>query len=257
MQRKFDQLETEGYTVFPQFLNNTTTERIREHMDSVLPPVAPSDEAKVLRINTLRHPIAGEIMAEILSQGLVELAQQTLCSNELRLLEQVLIRTDPQAQSAPVNQWHVDMAFLPEHYHARPRQTYFHMVHCLNTVAPGGGAFTIVPGSHHLTYAAAAKLGDEKRLGELKMSPIQVAGIDISQAIEVCANEGDLLVFNPMALHSSSVNTTPQPRYVYFASFYDPSATYLKNELEKTNYIPAFPDSLRDNLAPQLQHLVA
>lgn len=257
MDKNLEQLEREGYTVFPQFLDGHTAARIREHMDSLLPPVAAPGLDDVPRINTLRHPIPGPIMAEILSPRLVELAGRLLHSSDLRLLEQVLIRTDPQAVRVPVNQWHVDMAFLPRHYQSQPRQTYFHMVHCLNTVAPGGGAFTIVPGSHHQTFAAAAKLGSENRLAELKTAPIEMAGIDVSQAIEVCAEEGDLLVFNPMALHASSVNTTPQPRYVYFASFHDTSARYLKAELDRTNYLRPVPDTLRDNLPRQLQSLLS
>lgn len=256
MRQQLEQLETEGYTVFARFVDHALTARIREHMDSLLPPVAPPEAAIVQRVNELRHPIPGAIMAEILTPQLIESAKQLLHSNDLRLLEQVLIRTDPQTNAPSANGWHIDMAFLPEHYEATPRQTYFHMVHCLNTVAPGGGAFTIVPGSHHQTFAAAKKLGDESRLNELKMSPIEVAGIDVSRAVEVCAREGDLLVFNPMALHSASGNRSPAPRYVYFASFHDASARYLKRALESTNYSPAFPDSLRDNLPPELQSLL-
>ena len=257
MKAEFEQLETEGYTVFQDFLDRETTARIREHMDSLLPRVAPPEACGVQRVNTLRHPIPGAIMAEIVTPQLVELAKDTLYSDEVRLLEQVLIRTDPQVQAAPVNQWHVDMAFLPRHNEARPRQTYFHMVHCLNAVAPGGGAFTIVPGSHHTTYAVARRLGTEERLSELKASPIEVAGIDTNEAIEVCANEGDLLVFNPMALHSPSVNTTTEPRYVYFASFYDESADYLKRHLQATNYCPQFSADLTQHLQEQLRPLLA
>jgi hypothetical protein len=45
-----------------------------------------------------------------------------------------------------------------EQYEATPRQTYFHMVTMLADVEPGGGAFTIIPGSHHATFAAAGRL---------------------------------------------------------------------------------------------------
>jgi ectoine hydroxylase-related dioxygenase (phytanoyl-CoA dioxygenase family) len=148
------------------------------------------------------------------------------------------------------------MAFLPEHFQARPRQTYYHMVHILNPIAPGGGGTYVVPGSHLKTYAAAEKLGLE-RLGELKNDPIGVAGLDIKEAIEMQPQEGDLFVFNPMCLHSASVNTSSQPRYVYFASFFDPSAQYLQDHLKAVNYQRSFPDSLRDNLPTAMQTLVA
>lgn len=263
MQKQLEQLERDGYTVFPQFLDTNTTARIRAHMDSLLPPVAPAEEAGARRLHELRHPIPGAIMAELLDNPrLLEIASNLIeprDPDDLRLLEQVLIRTDPQATSlgptGPTG-WHIDMAFLPEHYYTSPRQTYFHMVHCLNTVAPGGGAFTVVPGSHHQTFAAAEKLG-ESRLQELTAAPADMAGIDVSQAIEVCANEGDLLVFNPMALHSSSANGTAEPRYVYFASFFDSSAQYLASELERTNYNRTFPASLHDDLPSDLRSLLS
>ena len=259
MQTQLDQLEQDGYTIISNFLDRDTTARIRAHMDSLLPPIAPKSDAQSHRVHTLRHPIPGAIMAEILANPrLLELAQKTVLTEDLRLLEQVLIRTDPkEGVPAPAGGWHIDMAFLPEHYNARPRQTYFHMVHALNTIVPGGGATTIIPGSHHKTYAAAAKLGFLEALKELKADPIGVAGIDLNDAIEVLPQEGDLLIFNPMCLHSASDNLSDSPRYVYFASFMDDSATALKEHLEAVNYQRAFPDSLRDNLPADLRSLVA
>ena len=261
MQQQIDQLERQGYTVFPKFLDTETTARIREHMDSLLPPPEPRDEDGARRLFELRHPIPGAIMADIVNNPqLLDIARKILFADDLKLLEQVLIRTDPrEATQGPTGAtgWHIDMAFLPEHYNARPRQTYFHMVHILNPIEPGGGGTAVVPGSHHLTYAAAEKLGSVEELTTLKNDPIGVAGIDVSQAIEMQPQEGDLFVFNPMCLHSASVNTSSQSRYVYFASFMDSSAQYLREFLDKTGYQRAFPDSLRDNLPTALQSLIA
>lgn len=257
MNAQLKQLESDGYAVFPSFLDIRTTARIRAHMDSLLPAVAPREEPDVKRLHDLRHPIPGAIMAEILSKPrLIELAQEILRANELRLLEQVLIRTDPQDAQANGMAWHIDMAFLPQHYRAAPRQTYFHMVHALNSVPSGGSATYIVPGSHHRTYAVARRLGSVEKLAALKNEPIDMAEIDLSEAVEVLPNEGDLLVFNPMCLHSPSPNTSHQPRYVYFASFMDSSAEYLRHHLLSTGYHHGFPDSLRDNLPCDLQSLL-
>lgn len=258
MQTQLNQLEQDGYTVIPAFLDHDTTSRIRAHMDSLLPPVTPKEDADAKRVHDLRHPIPGAIMAEIVANPrLLELAQKILYTNDLRLLEQVLIRTDPkEGVPAPAGGWHIDMAFLPEHYNARPRQTYFHMVHALNTIPPDGGATTIIPGSHHKTYAASQKLGSMDALTELKHNPVEVAGIDLNDAIEVLPNEGDLLIFNPMCLHSASANLSDSPRYVYFASFMDDSAGDLKDYLKAVNYQRAFPDSLRDNLPANLRSLL-
>lgn len=258
MTQQLEQLERDGYAVFPQFLNTDTTARIRAHIDSLTPPIAPKSEQGISRIHTLRHPIPGAIMADILANPeLVELAQSTLEAENLRLLEQVLIRTDPkEGTPSPANGWHIDMAFLPEHFNARPRQTYFHMVHALNTIPPSGGATTIIPGSHLKTYAAAERLGSIEAIKELKADPVGVAGLNLDEAIEVLPNEGDLLVFNPMCLHSASDNFSDSPRYVYFASFMDASAQYLQDFLTSTNYQRTFPDSLRENLPAHLHSLL-
>lgn len=260
MNEQLEQLERDGYTLVRDFLPRDMTAKIRAHMDSLLPPVSPRG-GEASRVHTLRHPIPGAIMAEILDNPrLLELAQQILESQDLRLLEQVLIRTDPSeaepGASHAANGWHLDMTFMPEHFHARPRQTYFHMVHVLNTIPAGGGATHIIPGSHHKAYAAAQRLGVEN-LDQLKSDPIGVAGLDLNDAIEAQANEGDLLVFNPMCLHSASANHSASPRYVYFASFMDESATYLQKFLRDTGYSKGFPDSLRDNLRPELHSLLS
>ena len=257
MTEQLEQLERDGYTIFPGFLDTQTTARIRAHIDSLAPPIAPKSNADAPRLHTLRHPIPGAIMADLLANPeLLELAQKTLEAENMRLLEQVLIRTDPIEADAGATGWHIDMTFLPEHFNARPRQTYFHMVHALNTVAPGGGATTIIPGSHHKTYAAAQRLGTTDELHTLKGDPIGVADINLDDQIEVLPSEGDLLVFNPMCLHSASTNVSDEPRYVYFASFMDASAQYLSDFLESVNYQRAFPDSLRENLPAQFHSLL-
>jgi len=256
--QQLNQLEEEGYTVFSAFLDTQTTARIRQHIDLLLPPLAPRDDTSAKRLHTVRHPIPGALMAEILANPkLLELAKVLLHANELRLLEQVLIRTDPANQKPGVRGWHVDMAFLPRHYNATPRQTYYHMVHALNPVAPHSGAFTIVPGSHKKTYAVSEKMASEEELKQLKANPIDVAEIDIADAIEVLPEDGDLLVFNPMALHSASANVGEHSRYVYFASFFDKSADYLQRQLEEKNVRGHFPDSLRDNLPEELKPVLS
>src|SRR5262249_6531889 len=157
----------------------------------------------------------GAIMAQCITPALVELARAILRNGDvadLRLLEQVLIRTDPKPAPHGPTGWHVDWAFFPEEDRAAPRQTYYHMVQACSTVEPGGGAFMIVPGSHHRTYAATARLTREAELAEFKRDPAQAAGVALDEGIEVCASEGDLIVFNPMCIHSASGNARARPR---------------------------------------------
>jgi ectoine hydroxylase-related dioxygenase (phytanoyl-CoA dioxygenase family) len=249
-------LDEHGYAVMPGFLDLKTTAAVRAHMNSLMPAIEAPELPDRPRIHTLRHPIPGEIMATLVkTPGLIELTKamlKTTNTADLRMLEQVLIRTDPSRSGKGANGWHVDMAFLPEHYNSSPRGTYYHMVHCLNTVKPGGGAFTIIPGSHKKNYAATAKVKTPADLMTFKANPAEDAGVDLSAFKEVCANEGDLLVFNPMCLHSGSYNSTNEPRYVYFISFMDKSAKFLHEELTKTNYYKPVPEELSRNLPREL-----
>lgn len=252
-----EQLQRQGFTVIPDFLDRQTTRKIRDHIDSLVPAFNAADQDRKRWISTLRHPIPGAIMAELINHPPVRvLATQLLHSRELRLLEQVLIRSDPKPPPHEPTGWHVDWTFFPRHYEARPRQTYFHMVHALNTVPPGGAAFMIVPGSHHLTYAASAKMNTAAELAALKSDPAGVAGVDINKGIEICPAEGDLLIFNPMALHSASGNATDQPRYVYFTSYFDTSATEFWDAQRENKYRDNFTDELRDQLPEELRVLL-
>jgi ectoine hydroxylase-related dioxygenase (phytanoyl-CoA dioxygenase family) len=198
-------------------------------------------------------------MAQIVTPALVALAQDILKTArlaDLRLLEQVLIRTDPCPPPHGPTGWHVDWAFFPHEYTSTPRQTYYHLVQACSTVRPGGGAFMIVPGSHHRTYAATGQLTTEEALAEFQRNPAQAAGIDTEAGIEICAQEGDLIVFNPMCLHSASRNAQTEPRYVYFSSFFDVSAHRLRNRLRETNYLKGFSEDLRNGLPAEWRGLL-
>ncbi len=253
-------LDDQGYVVVTDFLDRDTTAAIRAHIDSLAPPIAPVEDAQARRIFDLRHPIPGEIMPRLASDPrLLDLAQSILHSrnrSDMRLLEQVLIRTDPKPPPYGPGGWHVDMAFFPEQYASRPRRTYYHIVHACSTVLPGGGAFMIVPGSHKQTYATTATLKSEPELDEFKKDPARHAGVNLEEGIEVCANEGDLIIFNPMCIHSASGNASTQSRYVYFASFFDRSAQWLWDKLRASKYRDNFPDSLRAGLPDSLQGLL-
>ena len=104
-----------------------------------------------------------------------------------------------------------------EHYDAIPRETYFHMVTYLCDVAPGQAALTILPGSHHRTYAAAAELCSHEELQQysgqlgqsggpfevLKQDPVRVAGLDPTHSVEVIGSEGDCVIceqFEPLRI---------------------------------------------------------
>ena len=77
----FDQLEYEGYTVVHGFMDHARTQRIRKHMDSLLPPTGASREDPKRWHHVLRHPIPGAIMADLLNDpALLTLAGVAGCA---------------------------------------------------------------------------------------------------------------------------------------------------------------------------------
>ena len=113
----------------------------------------------------------------------------------------------------------------------------------------------IVPGSHRLSLEASDDAEGEDSRQSIQQHTAAVTGAN-DDGVEICVSDGDLIVFNPLCYHAASPNQTEQPRYVYFTSFYHPSATRLVELLRRTQYRDNFPDSLRQGLAPELQALL-
>ena len=245
------ELEERGFTVFPGFLDLATTAEIRVHMDSLIGPVGSTERPR----SDLRHPIPGEIMPRIANNpAALELGGILIRSHDLRMREQVLIRADPSPPPYAKPSYHIDAAFRQVEFETTPRQVYYQMLHYCNTVAPGGAAIHIVPGSHTHSYETVFGAGSQDEWRPFD-SHTTGAG-QVEGGVEICANEGDLIVFNPLCFHASSDNRTDQPRYVYFTSFYDPSAARLVEFVRKSEYRDGFPDSLRQGLPPELRTLL-
>ena len=114
----------------------------------------------------------------------------------------------------------------------------------------------IVPGSHKLSLEALDKAERAEGRGPIQNHTASVPDANDDDGIEICANDGDLIVFNPLCYHASSPNRTDRSRYVYFTSFYHPSAARLIELVRRTKYRDNFPDSLRQELPPELQSLL-
>ena len=247
-----EELEEEGYTVIPSYMDRSMTAAIRDHLDAIIPMRLPGALPVVSGVNEIRHPIPGAIMPQLASNPrTLKLAKILLRSNDLRLREQILSRTDPIPPPYS-NSFHIDAAFTLEEYEATPRQIFYQMIQYCSTVTEGGAAVMIIPRSHKLTYAVNRGDRTEDERKALSGNPLVLAGVDPKNGVEICANDGDLLIFNAMCMHGSSCYRTQQSRYVYFTSFYNPSATWLIDFCRTKNYRDDFPDSLRDGLAPEL-----
>ncbi|NKB69437.1 MAG: hypothetical protein GKR89_20390 [Candidatus Latescibacteria bacterium] len=250
---RLEELEEQGYTIFPQYLQSETTAAVRAHIDHLAGPVtsAPSNKAR----RDLRHPIPGAIMAQLASNPVtLELAARLIGSDptNLRMREQVLIRSDPSTPPYEPARWHIDAAFNRAEFAARPKQVYYQMLHCCSQVNPGGAAFHIIPGSHKKSLANPAL----QQQPTIETQTLSMPELGPDAGVEICVEDGDLVVFNPLCYHAASPNRTQQPRYVLFTSFYHPSATRLVELVRRTKYRDQFPDSLRQALPAHLQSLL-
>jgi ectoine hydroxylase-related dioxygenase (phytanoyl-CoA dioxygenase family) len=265
--RHLAELEEVGFTVIRGFLDRPTCARLRAHTDRILGPIQPEQGWK-----DCRHPMpcdgTGEVLAEMVTETHLELARrqlhaQGLPADRLRLTEQVLIRTGRTTGPGDGRCWHIDGVFYPRHRATAPRLTYVQNVHALSDIEAGGGATMVVPGSHRRHYAASeelAKGGERFPMLDQKGFRAEVtrlAGVDPAQGVEILAKEGDLVLFDPMCLHTGTANRRERPRYVFFQSFYTTMASDFHAILEDTSYRSHFPEALRLGLPERLRPLVS
>lgn len=259
------QLDDLGYTVVPDVLPTALTVRVRSAMDALLLPPQP-DGSRVSKV----HPIPGSIMAELAAApSLLSMAGAFYGCDplELRLGEQVMIRSDPPpAADHPAARpgamgWHTDFIFPPGSYEATPRRTYFQFFLHMNTVHPGCAAFMIVPGSHKRTLAVAKKLTTREERAAVRANLSASLGLNLDKdGIEVCANEGDAIVFNPMCAHSGSRHQfcDGAARYVVVCSFnHCSAATYLQSETRRIRYLHDWHPDLYKHMPQDLLPILA
>jgi hypothetical protein len=59
----------------------------------------------------------------------------------------------------------------------------------------------------------------------------------VDQGQEVLLNEGDMVLFEPMTLHSPSPCTNGTSRYAWFSSFFDERALDMPHKLYQGRYL--------------------
>lgn len=113
--------------------------------------------------------------------------------------------------------WHQD---YPNHCTSIPEITIWMP---LDQATKASGCMWYVPGSHKLGELLGYDFGDG--------SGIEEKGIDVSKAVSVEADPGDLVLHHGLTLHYAGSNTTNSPRRAYINRLVDASAVYRNNEL--------------------------
>ena len=262
LNRHLDELEEEGFTLLPGLIDRETTTEVRHFIDRTILDghrKQPERGSKTYH-HRICHPIEDRIVVRLASDRTVlDLAARSLHADNLRLRQQMFmltVRGDRPPPASP-DGWHTDTVFLPEEWNDTPRKAFVQLFYYCSAVRPGGAATMVVPGSHKLTLAAAGKanMQTEEERWAFGRDIIAASGVDMSKAIEVCCEEGDVALFSPMLLHSGSSNVTDQPRYVFHCSFHDASATRIR-QLPTPTFYDIFPESMVNAMPEDLRPLL-
>lgn len=224
------------------------------------------------------HPIRDSVVAELVVPVAPVFFQLYGCrrKEDLKLLQHMFVRTDAVTGaeqgvcSGPQEKhgWHMDDAFLEEHRLSTPMQSYYHCMLALTDVKTGGAPYLACPGSLRRARQIARELSPAERglfdpgAGRTVLPGLILPQIDKEQPpVEVTMDEGDLLVHDPMLVHSGSANHGALPaRYVLFSTFFDAAAigTTLVGLPDRIAAAPAtkFPREMRENLPAEWSGLL-
>jgi ectoine hydroxylase-related dioxygenase (phytanoyl-CoA dioxygenase family) len=255
-------LEERGYVLLRGALSRDVCREIRDFIDRTIAGGHLKDPGRGSSRfhHRICHPIEDPIVARLAAEpALREIATGCLRARDLRLRQQMFMLTAPCGLPPPavLDGWHSDTTFLAEEWEATPRRTFLQVFCYCSAVRPGGASTWVVPGSHRqaLAAASAASFRSEEERWEFGGKVIRQANIDVSQAVELTCEEGDVAVFCPMLLHSGSNNVTDQPRYVYHCSYHDASAERIRH-LPAPGYYDTFPDSMEKAIPAPLRSML-
>lgn len=247
--RNLEELEELGYTLLPRFIDKETTADIRRFIDDSIANKRYSGAERGsstfhYRVcSPIEHPIAAQLASD---RRILEVAAKSLRAEHLRLRQQMFMLTNPCGALPPskADGWHIDTPFTTAEWRATPSKVFIQFFYYCSPVKSGGAATMVVPRSHKLTYPAAdAILGTDDGYNTFWRNTAELAQIDLSQAQEVIVDEGDVLIFNPMTLHTGSNNVTDAPRYAFHCSFYDQSSEKVRS-LPRPTFYDIFSESM-------------
>lgn len=260
LQHHLEQLDEQGFTLLPGFTDRETTAAIRDFIDRNLGHRHEGQSIRDVSQYHFRicHPMEDPITVQLATdRRLLEIARQALRAENLRLRQQMFMLTNPCGAEGPSRPdgWHIDTPFGPEEWNGTPRRIFLQVFTYCTPVRSGGAATMVIPRSHHKTYAAVAGCITDEERRELCRNIVQNAGVDPADAIEVICEEGDMVLFNPMMIHSGSNNVSNEPRYAFHCSFHDHSAERIRNlsPIFFDQFPPSMEVSMPEDLRPMLE----
>ena len=199
-----------------------------------------------------------------------------------------------RASNNPTN-IHIDNAFLPEQTDGTPRQHYSRSIVYLNDVTEGGAPVVVWPRStaavRDVVERLRAEQGDDAYHGVRWRNEVTEELVDRSatageeggerlqfrtsaatdttptppydagvvrlglEPVEVLMEEGDMVFFEPMSLHSASRCVNGKSRYCWVSAFFDERALEMPHKLYQETFSEAFVEAIPAELRPVVDWL--
>ncbi len=202
-------LDVSGYTIIPHQVSEDDLNELRETSDRALNAVDEAMAAGAKLAHTAGNPYyKGVRCLYCWSETALRLLEhETLHALSTRIFGTFAL-TDlgvlsalpaPEGHAASTS-WHRDFDAFK---HGSPVPHYIWFFLCLDDVSPENGATIFVPGSHRRSAFAEPSLGKLWNNDDFSAFPSRV---------QPSAKAGDLIVLNPMLLHTSGHNRTARPR---------------------------------------------
>lgn len=206
------ELSSRGFTVARGVFDGPTLDRLRALMDTLHTYAGPSGYGQIVH-DTWRHaPALGE---HLVAGPLADLAATAL-QGEARLFQDHLVSKTPGTVDAV--KWHQDYSYWP-----LDRARGLTMWVALDDADVDNGCLHYAPGSHLGGERAPANFLDQAELGVRSALP----ALELPERAEaVPARAGDVLLHDPLVLHTSPGNHTQRPRRAWSISWVDPEARW-------------------------------
>lgn len=177
-------------------------------------------------------------------------------SEHMCLNGQHFIRTDPSDAAPGAKNWHIDNCFLPRHEDATPRRVYTRSILALNKIEQGGAAVMFSPGgvgaARNVVARMVAEHGEDAYDPREWLPPLQrelivqnnerkdgsgrgkalavgsaAGGGGLRPPVECLMDEGDLVIFDAMSLHTASNCSNGHARYLLRITYHISSLEHL------------------------------
>ena len=218
--RHMEQYLNQGYFIISEpVLEKGELKKLREEAIGISDEITRQSKQKQLFIP--RAHLKSNTFKALLHSVVYWNIYRELFGSEVDTHYDSLVFKHPYKDSAPVL-WHQDAAYgafkVP------------HSIMCWTTLTPAtvrNGCLWVIPGSHKHGQILHNYFNNHRQLEASKLP-------EVSKAIPIEMDAGQILVIHNLLLHTSKHNTSSQARIAYAAGFMPPQKFYVMGELYPT-----------------------